>query len=165
LSKYKFSNNPKNKLIIYKKNEEKFYLLDEFGNVKNSFSWIGMIYNNFALAKKNGLFGFLDNNGEIVIPFKYKIAGLFNNNLANVKSESGWKTIDKDDKEVVLTQKRKAVKFNYKIGNIVNCNYGKSDKIEGKITKINPEKQTVTIQLNDGRKIWRRWSMIIKKEN
>lgn len=161
--KYNFSNKINNKLIIYKKNEKQFYLLDKSGNVKDSFSWISMIYNDRALAKKNGLFGFLDNSGKVVIPFKYKSAGLFNNNFANVMDKNTWKTINKKGEEIILFKKKEVVKFNYKIGDKIICKYSKNDKIEGKITKINTEKQTVTMQLDNGKKIWRRWNMIIRR--
>jgi hypothetical protein len=74
---------------------------------------LGLYHEGLAVAKKDGKYGYLDINGNIVIPFIYDIAFDFENGIANVQSPNenscvkhytGY--IDKTGREVI------PIKFN-----------------------------------------------------
>lgn len=44
--------------------------------------------------KKNGLCGYIDRAGNVVLPLKWKNANVFNDGYAAVKDDEGWKIID-----------------------------------------------------------------------
>jgi hypothetical protein len=66
-----------------------------------------MVYENatkfseeLAAVKKNGQWGYIDNKGQEVIPFKFSFAGTFEEGTAKVLKESKWIIIDKNGKKI-----------------------------------------------------------------
>lgn len=55
--------------------------------------------NNLALIKKDGKFGYIDVNADIIIPIIYDEAEDFSNGKAKVKRDDTWLLIDKTGKE------------------------------------------------------------------
>ena len=54
-----------------------------------------------ACVEKNGKFGYIDKNGQEVIPFIYDIGGDFNDGLACVEKDGKYGYIDKTGDEVI----------------------------------------------------------------
>ena len=64
-----------------------------------------------AAANKEGKYGYLDNDGKLVIPHKYDDARRFSEGLARVEIGSKWGYIDKEGKLVVPAQYDSATEF------------------------------------------------------
>ena len=54
-----------------------------------------------AAVESNGKWGYIDKNGNIIVPFKYESASLFLEKLAAVKLRGKWGFIDKQDNLVI----------------------------------------------------------------
>lgn len=75
-------------------------------------------YNDFSeglfIARKNGLKGYLDRNGRVIIPYRYKVAGKFQNGFAKVilggKKYGKSALIDKKGRVVYSTRKGEIIK-------------------------------------------------------
>jgi hypothetical protein len=67
---------------------------------------LGLYHEGLAVAKKDGKYGYLDINGNIVIPFIYDIAFDFEDGIANVHVKYYDGYIDKTGREVI------PIKFN-----------------------------------------------------
>lgn len=89
-------------------------VIDAAGNVvvpPTKYSWIGEFHNGFAAVQayapdKQGLYGFIDREGNEVVPCKYsgviEDSGLnFADGYATVANESGWGTVDATGKEII----------------------------------------------------------------
>lgn len=72
---------------------QKYDLFDERGRHRFSveYPYVGALNDNRAVFKENGtkLFGFLDENGEAVIPAQFVLAGNFSEGLAIVQRKTG----------------------------------------------------------------------------
>lgn len=63
-----------------------------------------MVYDfsgGLARVKTKEGWGFVNKNGEEIIPCKYKEAYGFSEGLAGVKTKKGWGFINKDDEEII----------------------------------------------------------------
>lgn len=81
-------------LFVYFDREDSV-MIDARGNEILRAESFGTWSNGYCRFKQNGLCGFLDEEGRIVLPAKYQDAGDFGDNgLAAVKDEDGWKFID-----------------------------------------------------------------------
>lgn len=59
---------------------------------------------NYAVVEINGKFGYIDEEGEEVIPLKYDAATLFDETVAAVSYEGQWGAIDRKDNIVIQFQ-------------------------------------------------------------
>ncbi|MGB3454648.1 MAG: WG repeat-containing protein [Moheibacter sp.] len=76
----------------------------------------GSIYNDFVeydliSVKKDGKWGFINRNGELVIPYKYDIVGEFNEGLIPVKINNLWGFINEEDKLIIPAKYEKVTEF------------------------------------------------------
>lgn len=55
----------------------------------------------YAAVKKNGKWGFIDTEGELVIDYQYNDAQSFSNGVAGVKNNTSWAIIKQDNSKVV----------------------------------------------------------------
>jgi hypothetical protein len=79
-----------------------FRLTDASGNASpNVFDNVPILYNGMAPAVQNGLAGYIDERGNIVIPFQFEHAGLFVGDLAPVRQNGVWGFIDRQGRTVV----------------------------------------------------------------
>lgn len=76
---------------------------EELGTVHN-YDWL-------IKAKKNDLYGFIDINNKTIIPFKYKFAGDFTDELAPVQIDDKFGYIDTQDKLVISAKFKRANSF------------------------------------------------------
>ena len=58
-------------------------------------------FDGLAAVESNGKWGYIDKNGNIIVPFKYESASLFLEKLAAVKLRGKWGFIDKQDNLVI----------------------------------------------------------------
>lgn len=92
----------KGKDFIHVKKEHKWYLLNLDGILKElSYEDIGEYSEGYMVAELNGRFGYIDEKGNIKIPFDYLIANNFKNELAIIAKESGFGVINKKNKEII----------------------------------------------------------------
>ncbi len=92
---------------VYMKNDERKILnfrtnqVYDDNNPYNPYSIEDDISDGYIRVRKNGLYGYLDINGNERIAPKYDRAGLFKNGLAKVqKADGSWVLIDKNDTEI-----------------------------------------------------------------
>lgn len=52
-------------------------------------------------VETEGLWGFVNENGDEIVPFKYDLAWSFSEGLAGVKTEDRWGFINKAGEEIV----------------------------------------------------------------
>ena len=65
----------------------------------NSAEYLGTFHNNYAPAKVNGVYGYLDKKMQ-ESHFEYEYAGCFSNGIAAVKKDGKWAVIDTSFKNV-----------------------------------------------------------------
>ena len=88
--------------FIHVKKEHKWYLLNLDGTLKElPYEDIGEYNEGYMVAELNGRFGYIDEKGNIKIPFDYLIANNFKNELAIIAKESGFGVINKKNKEII----------------------------------------------------------------
>jgi hypothetical protein len=120
-----------------------------------------MAFEGKILIKRNGFYGYLNEEGKILIEPQYISAGIFKDGRANVKTKEGWVEIDHEGKMIKSYKKQKNT-FAFKVGDKVSFYY--KDKIYiSKISKIKEDTETFYVDV-DGKIIWRKWNMVIKKE-
>ena len=132
------------------------------------FDYVSMPYNNLAIIAKDNKYGIFDiQKEEILIPMQYKYIGYFGRDgIANALTENGWKEINRkneilgDSKGLINKPKAKGNPENIvKLNMMVKCSY-KGGDITGKVIKIT--EKTFTIQMNDGKTLWRKPEQIIE---
>jgi hypothetical protein len=86
------------------KEKNKFGIADTTGKILIEPIYEDLTYfcdNGLAKAKKNGYYGFIDENGEVVIDFKFKDVHGFKYGLAAAKLDDKWGFIDKKGEFVI----------------------------------------------------------------
>lgn len=110
------------KTLILAKDGDKFVLIpkenltsDNLGfattklTLENEYDRVIVSYaDNYAVVELAGKFGYINEEGEEVIPLKYEAATLFDGNIASVQFEDTWGAINKDE-ETVIDFKYKAM--------------------------------------------------------
>ena len=93
------------KTDLYDKNIKKVYaykqwhMLDASGKkIKNSFDFVDIFYDGFAVVSNNKKYGFINKNMEIAIPLEYDYAESFSNGYAVVKQNNKYGVVDKKGK-------------------------------------------------------------------
>ncbi len=78
------------------------YFSDKYGQIKialdkepNLYEYVSWFKEGFASVKKNGLYGFINKQGSLVIPCIYESSNDFNNGIAYVKKNGKYIYIDK----------------------------------------------------------------------
>ena len=59
------------------------------------------IWNGLIKVRLDGKYGFINKDGEEIIPCKYKDADAFSDGLARVHSKEGWGFVNKDGEEII----------------------------------------------------------------
>ena len=59
------------------------------------------IFNGLVKVKLDGKYGFINKDGEEIIPCKYEDADAFSDGLAKVKSAEGWGFVNEDGEEII----------------------------------------------------------------
>ena len=95
---------------------KKYQMITSTGEVvgKGSYEDVRIFYDwsSYAAVKVNGLWGFVDENGEMKIPAQYEDARSFSNGLAAVKVDGLWGFIDTEGNAVINPQFLDARDFN-----------------------------------------------------
>lgn len=88
----------------------KYYLLDDkFKTVAGGFDKLGKMHEGLCYFQKDGLFGYVDQNGRVVVPPQFLQAGQFSSGMALVKSKSGLlQSIDKQGRVLATIDDAKA---------------------------------------------------------
>ncbi|MBN8659109.1 MAG: WG repeat-containing protein [Candidatus Obscuribacter phosphatis] len=104
----------------------KYYLLDEkFRTVSEGFDRLGNVHEGLCYFQKDGLFGYIDQNGRVIVTPQYLEAGQFCSGMALVKSKSGvLQSIDKLGRVLATVDDAKAENISENI-------YAVSDKALG----------------------------------
>ena len=103
------------KTLILAKEANKFVLIpkenltsDNLGfasgklTLENEYDRVIVSYaDNYAVVELAGKFGYINEEGEEVIPLKYEAATLFDGNIASVQFGETWGAINKDGKTVI----------------------------------------------------------------
>ena len=103
------------KTLILAKEADKFVLIpkenltsDNLGfavsklTLDNEYDRVIVSYaDNYAVVELAGKFGYINEEGEEVIPLKYEAATLFDGNIASVQFEDTWGAIDKDNNVII----------------------------------------------------------------
>ena len=86
---------------IYQDNKWYYINMDGYRKLvpDNSAEYLGTFHNNYAPAKVNGVYGYLDKKMQ-ESHFEYEYAGCFSNGIAAVKKDGKWAVIDTSFKNV-----------------------------------------------------------------
>lgn len=90
--------------VIFVKEKDHYYLVDNNGdNVKKlKFEDVKPFYcDQYAAVKKDGKWGYINSEGELVIKYKYDNAYSFSNGVAGVMKNGAWGLITQDNEEVI----------------------------------------------------------------
>lgn len=82
---------------------------------KFNMDYVGPYHNDLAAACKDGEWGFIDQNGNIIIEMIYDAAGNFSNNVANVMKDGKWGYVNTTGDVVIPIQFDKAKNFKNEI--------------------------------------------------
>ena len=91
---------------------EVLWLNDKEIHINTQYDFIGDFYDGLARVEKDGKFGFIDTNNNLVIPLMYDGAISFSEGLAAVKKEAKWGFIDKTGRVVIDFKYHDAWLFN-----------------------------------------------------
>ncbi len=109
-------------------------------------------HNNRAFVQMNGKCGYIDKKGKVVIPCKYKWDGWsgFDNGIAWVLDDEGYKQIDTNGNDISTKQYNRIISHSWRFGNnssyyiayrdgqkIIVGNYGKEYDSRDNFTKDN----------------------------
>jgi hypothetical protein len=88
--------------VVFVKNGEAIHLIsnnnEDFGQFEDAKPFAR---EGFAAVKRNGLWGFIDNTGNVMIDFLFEDAHSFEQHLAAVKTGDYWGYINKNGKIVI----------------------------------------------------------------
>ena len=68
---------------------------------KSKYDWLGRFSEGLASVQLNGQYGFIDNEGNVVIPLKYDYAWSFDEGLARVQLKRKWGYVDNEGSVVI----------------------------------------------------------------
>lgn len=97
--------------FLAEKDNVKGYINEEGAFVGTDYEEIGTFAAGLAAAKKNGLWGFINEKMEEVIPFAYEAASIFSQGLAPVKKNGQWGYINVRNEEIIPFQFSRAQTF------------------------------------------------------
>lgn len=95
LGKYDVDGEEKMKILLNGKTYEHLG-----GDIRNSAKTLVIFDEGLLCAKRNGLFGYLDQDGNEVIPFQYERASSFSNGQAYVKKDGKYFIINRNGKKL-----------------------------------------------------------------
>lgn len=99
--------------------------------VVSDFQWteVGLFSEGLCSVSKNGLYGFMDKTGKIIIKLQYQEAGGFSEGLCLVKQNSKYGFIDKSGRMVIAAKYEDADSFSEGLALVkMNGKYGYIDK-------------------------------------
>jgi len=76
------------------------------------------ICNGLIKVRLDGKYGFINKDGEEIIPCKYEDADAFSDGLARVHSKEGWGFINKDGEEIIHCKYKYADAFSYGLARV-----------------------------------------------
>jgi hypothetical protein len=119
-------------LVSYKNESGKYGFKDKATGaiiIQARFDDLNEFFEDWAVVKLNGKYGFIDKDGKEVIPLKYEYARNFSEGLATVELNGKWGYIDKTGTEVIPVKYENAFNFNKGTGIVgLNGKYGFIDK-------------------------------------
>ena len=115
----------------------------EFIKLKSFYSDIRQFSEGLAPAGKDGIYGYIDKDGNEIIPFEFEDALPFSQGLAPVKKEGMYGYIDKDGKEVIPFEFEDACSFSEGLAPV------KKDGMYGYIDKDG--KEVIPFEFEDAR--------------
>jgi len=89
-------------------------IIDTAGNLISNYQWIDAAHGyqeGYLAVKKDGLWGYIDLKGYLVLPLQYEEAYSFSNELALIKMNSLYGYIDKEGRIVIACQYIEASDF------------------------------------------------------
>lgn len=100
----------------------KYYLLDDkFKAVAGGFDKLGKMHEGLCCFEEDGLFGYIDQNGKVILTPQYLEAGQFSSGMALVKSKSGLlQAIDKQGRVLAVIDDAKAAAISENIYAVKN---------------------------------------------
>ncbi len=101
-----FLENTNNKILRIYNNDKKYGLIDTLGRVTVNLRYdeLGGFSEDRLAVKRNGLWGYVNEEGLEVIPCRFKFVKNFHNNLAAVKLGNKWGMINKQGDVVINFQ-------------------------------------------------------------
>ena len=122
-------------------------------------------YDTHLFVDTDGKYGYLTPDGKVMISAVYDSAGTFNENgFANVRQHGEWVKIERDGIPVgpidCEDETKEKPSFRFNVGDTVKFSY-KDGICSGVIDKVNDEKETFTVILQNGKKISRYWRMVV----
>lgn len=96
------------------KTKDGYQMVDENGKALGAGGYedaVPFLSEEFTAVKKNGKWGFVDLNGELVIEPQYDSAGAFDGGLAPVQTAEGWGYITADNQMVIPADFTEAKSF------------------------------------------------------
>ena len=108
-----FLENTENRILRVWQSDEKYGLIDTLGQlrVRTDYNDIGSFSEGRLAVKRDGMWGFTDENGTEVIPCLYREVNDFSEGLASVKSGNKWGFIDRDGEFVIEAAYTRAGSF------------------------------------------------------
>ena len=110
------------------------------------------IFNGLIKVRLDGKYGFINEDGEEIIPCKYEDADVFSDGLAKVKSAEGWGFVNENGEEIVACKYEEAHAFwlglakvksakgwgfvNKNGEEIIPCKYEKAYAFEGGLSLV-----------------------------
>lgn len=108
----------------------------------NRYSSVGYFHEGYARAKKNGKYGFVDENGNEIIPPKYEWVGQFKEGVARVFSNNKAGYIEKQGKVVIPEKYDDAWGFSEGLAKVMLAKK-KEGKLIARFGYVNKEGQEV----------------------
>ena len=161
-----------NGLYFAARNDEDF-IIDKTGrelirkiNYGEDLDLFPKFHEGMASVQYNDQYGFLNDKGDEIIPFKYDDAVNFNEGLAPVKLNAKWGFIDKADNVVIPFKYDDASSFNEGLAPVkLNAKWGFIDKADNVVI---PFKYDNARSFNEGLapvKLNTKWGFIDKADN
>ena len=112
--------------------------MDKLGKVRIvlDYPYGGDFYEELAKVRNEyGLYGFINKNGQIVIPFKYTNVGVFHGGLAKVELNGLWGYVNNKGEEVISITYKKADDFSEGLAVVSNGNNNQIIDVNGNVIK------------------------------
>ncbi len=105
----------------WRKDGKYFLLDDKFRTVAGGFERLGRMHEGLCCFEEDGLFGYIDQDGKVILTPQYLEAGQFSSGMALVKSKAGLlQSIDKQGRVLAVIDDAKAAAISENIYAVKN---------------------------------------------